>query len=294
MTLLAFIGLCLAWSFSWFAMKLQVESFVALEISVFYRFFFTAILMFCLCKFFKQRISISRRETKFLSIIALCNFCLNFLIGYYAVRFIPSGVIAVVFSLSIIISEILSCLINGKKVEKKIILSGALGFIGLTFFIAPTLHFSDQINKTIIGFLLSLLMVSVYSIGNFVFAKHKEKNHTPLFTSLAYGSGIGAIYILIYNLALGNQFAFDFSAKYVSSLAYLVVVASVGAFICLFYLIQTIGSAKANYTALVYPTIALLISGVYENFHFNFFSIIGLMLIILALVIDFLPKKYVS
>jgi drug/metabolite transporter (DMT)-like permease len=130
-------------------------------------------------------------------------------------------------------------------------------------------------------------MMIIYSSGNVVVGKNRAKNQTPLFTSIAYGSGFGSVFLLLFNLARGNEFVFDFSSQYLLSLAYLVLVASVLAFICLFYLIQKIGSAKANYTALIYPILALGTSAYFENFAFNIFNLVGLALIILALAIEF-------
>ena len=144
MTLLAFIGMSLAWSFSWFAMKLQVDSFVAPEISLFYRFFAVAILMIILCLATNKRLKPFKTEWKYFIFIALTNFCLNFIIGYHTTKYIPSGMIAVIFSLSIITSEIFKALFDGKKIEKKIVLSSFFGFLGLLFFIFPNLKFDEN------------------------------------------------------------------------------------------------------------------------------------------------------
>jgi drug/metabolite transporter (DMT)-like permease len=139
MTLLAFIGMSLAWSFSWFAMKLQVDSNVPLELSVFYRFISTSILMFALCLVSKQRLWLKKSELKFFLYIGLTNFCLNFLLGYYAVQFVASGVLATIFSLSIISSEIILAKVEKRKIAKKILLSSLVGFIGLIFLVQDNL-----------------------------------------------------------------------------------------------------------------------------------------------------------
>ncbi len=290
MVLLAFIGMSLAWSFSWFAMKLQVDSFLPPELSVFYRFFFSSFLMFGLCLISKQRIFLSKKEVPFFFWIGFSNFFLNFLIGYFAVKFIPSGVMAVIFSLSIITSEVISSFVDKRKIEKKVLLSSVVGIVGLAIFILPVINFGDNsdMSRTLLGFVLSLMMMLFFSCGNVLVGKNKKINSTPLYTSIAYGSGFGAIFLFVVNLFRGNEFAFDFSAQYVLSLSYLVVVATMLAFVCLFYLIQHIGSAKANYTALVYPTIALITSSFFENFHFTFLSTLGFLLIISALAIEFL------
>jgi drug/metabolite transporter (DMT)-like permease len=294
MTTIAFIGMSLVWSFSWFAMKLQADSFLPGEISVFYRFALSSLAMFALCVIAKQRLVLRKKEIPYFAAIGLSNFCLNFLIGYYAVKMLPSGVVAVTFSLSIITSEIISSFVDGRKIEKKVLLSSLIGFIGLGFFILPTIDFSQKLNtaQTLTGFALSLTMMVIFSTGNVLVGKNKRINSTPLYTTIAYGSGFGSLYLLLINLARGNKFAFDFSAQYVFSLLYLIIFATVIAFICLFYLIQKIGSAKANYTALVYPAIALLVSAHFENFSLNIFNAVGFFMILSALVIEFMPKNF--
>jgi drug/metabolite transporter (DMT)-like permease len=293
MTLLAFIGMSLAWSFSWFAMRLQIDSFVPLELSVLYRFVLTSLLMFVLCAIAKQRMTLKKSEIGFFIFIGLTNFCLNFLLGYFIVHFIPSGVLATIFSLSIITTEIISSFIDKRKIETKIIISSLIGIIGLAFFILPTIEFSNHssTNKTLIGFALSLIMMITYSAGNVAIGKNRKINSTPLYTSIAYGSAIGSVFLLLFSLTRGNQFIFDTSPKYVFSLIYLVVVASVLAFICLFYLIQKIGSTKANYTALIYPALALTTSAYFENFQISFLNILGFVMIVAAIAIEFVPIK---
>ncbi len=289
MVIFAFIGMCLAWGFSWFAMKLQVNSVVPIEISVLYRFFAVAILMTLLCLATKTRLKPFRTEYKYFFVIALTNFSLNFLIGYHATNFIPSGMIAVIFSLTIITSEILKSIFDGKKIEKKIILSSLFGFIGLLFFIFPTIKFHENSSNysIIFGFILAILMMIVFSTGNYLVEKNKRQNHTPLFTSIAFASSISSIYLIIINLFLGNKLVFDYSSKYIFSLIYQIFIATIVAFLCLYYLIQKIGTVKASYTALIYPIIALVVSSFLENFEFTILGTIGLLFILTALILEF-------
>lgn len=296
MTIIAFIGMSLAWSFSWFAMKLQVDSFVAPEISLFYRFFSVSILMMILCIINKKRLKPFRTEWKFFIFIALTNFCLNFIIGYHTTKYIPSGMIAVIFSLSIITSEIFKTLFDNKKIESRVILSSLIGFVGLLFFIFPNLKFNEnsKIYDFAFGIFLAILMMIIFSFGNYLVEKNKNQNHTPLFTSIAFGSFLSSIYLLIINFALNNQFTIDFSTKYIASLLYQIFFASIVAFLCFYYLIQKVGTVKANYTALAYPTIALIISSFFESFEFTILGCIGLIFIVLALALEFMPKKFIK
>ncbi len=286
MTIIAFLGMCFAWSFSWFAIKLQSNSFIEPELSTFYRFFITSILMIIICKISKQRCLIKKSELKLLPIIGLTNFSLNFLIGYFAVKFIASGIVAMIFSLSILTSEIISAIYNKNKIKKKIIVSSIIGFIGLSIFILPSINFNNN-NEFFIGLALSILMMLVYSFGTVLVGINKEINNTPLYTTITYCSGFGAIFLLIINLLKSNNFSIDYSPSYIGSLLYLVFISTILAFICLFYLIQKIGSTRANYTALIYPIIAIITSMFLEDLKLHFISIIGVLMIISAIAIEF-------
>jgi len=275
-------------------MKFQVDSFVPLELSVFYRLALTSLVLFILCALTKKRLILTKKEIPFFIFIGFFTFCLNFLFGYKAVKYIPSGVIATIFSLSIIITEIISSFIDKRKTEKKIIISGLIGFTGLIFFILPMIEFNQSANliSTLIGLGLSLLLVVVYSVGNVLIRINREKNSTSLYTQIAYATLIGSLFMLLIILMEGQKFIFDFSPKYIFAMSYMVIFASLLAFICLFHLIHTIGAAKANYTALIYPVIALTISAFLENYQFSFYGVMGLILIISALAFQFLDIKY--
>lgn len=293
MLILAFIGMCLAWGFSWIAIKFQLESLIAPEISLFYRFFTVTIIMIALCLITKNRLNLFKTEWKYFILIALTNFCVNFIIGYHASKYIASGVVAVIFSLSIIATEIFKNFFDGKKIEKKIIVSSICGSIGLLLFVLPNIDFKNKLenHNILTGVTLSLITMTVFSFGNYIVEKNKKHNDTPLFTSITFGSGIGSFYLLLINLILNNQFTFDYSKKYIFSLIYLTVFASVFGIICFYYLIQKVGAVKANYTTLLYPIIALSVSSFYENFKFTFLGTLGLALITGALAIEFIKTN---
>ena len=316
--IIAFITMCFAWGFSWIAVRMQTKSMVPVEISLFYRFLATSILIFFLAKITKHRLKCSKQEIQYLAIIGATNFSLNFLLIYYAVKYIASGIAAVIFSLSIIISEVIGGIINKKDISRKIIISSIVGTIGLATFVAPLVNFGNQqyINN-IKGILISFMAVVIYSFGNVIVAKNKKMHNTPLYSLIAYSSSFGAILILVINfikiitnsifsnvhqnLSLGiidnivmanSKINFiDYSASYISSLSYLIFIATIIAFICLFYLVQNIGSARANYTSLIYPVIALITSAFFENFYFTITGFIGLLLIIIAIIIEFFYKS---
>jgi drug/metabolite transporter (DMT)-like permease len=51
-------------------------------------------------------------------------------------------------------------------------------------------------------------------------------------------------------------------------------------------LISRIGANKAAYTTVLFPVVALTISTFVENYHWDFFAVIGLALVMLGVVIS--------
>ena len=305
MILLAFIGMSLAWSFSWFFGKIQTLSILPIELSLFYRMFCGGLLMLLICFATKTRFIAKKQEIKYFLIIAVCNFSINFLLVYLAVSYIASGVAAVIFSLSIIVSEIISAIVEKRTISKKLIISGSIGFIGLVLFInQPIVDIFKHRNGNgaLIGVALSILAMTIYSAGNVMVAVNRKRNQTPLYCLIANAMLIGSLVAFVINIYFGNFILanypvkpsllfgilpMDLSNSYIYASIYMVIIATVFAFICLFYLVQRVGSTKANYTALVYPVVALITSYFYENFTFNMLTLCGFWFIILAIACEF-------
>ena len=74
------------------------------------------------------------------------------------------------------------------------------------------------------------------------------------------------------------------------SLIYLAVVASVIGFGVYLKLVGNIGADKASYVNIFTPTIALLLSTLFENYQWSWFGLIGVLLIIVGNIIVLYAK----
>ena len=107
----------------------------------------------------------------------------------------------------------------------------------------------------------------------------------PLVQSNAYSMLYGSIILILYISLSDVRFSFDSSFSYVVSLVYLAIVASVIGFGVYLKLVGNIGADKASYVNIFTPTIALLLSTLYENYQWSWIGIIGVLLIIVGNVI---------
>ena len=79
-------------------------------------------------------------------------------------------------------------------------------------------------------------------------------------------------------LALGKQLDFSPRADYVLSLLYLAVFGSAVAFGCYLALLRLIGAARASYSSVLFPVVALLISTAFEEYRWTITAAIGILL----------------
>jgi drug/metabolite transporter (DMT)-like permease len=129
-TRIIFALVTFSWATSWFFAKMQI-AFVPQEMSVCYRFFLAGIILIFYSILTKKNFKFSQKEYLLIGIQAVCVFSVNHLFFYQAMHYISSGVVAALFSLSIILSAIFNFLFYQEKTDSKIIIGGGIGIIGL-------------------------------------------------------------------------------------------------------------------------------------------------------------------
>ena len=86
-------------------------------------------------------------------------------------------------------------------------------------------------------------------------------------------------------LILGKPFIIEPTLAYVGSLLFLAVVSTVIAFVAYLTLLGRIGAARAGYSTVMFPVLALLISTALEGYAWTPFAIVGLALVALGNVL---------
>ncbi len=287
---LAFFGISFSWTFSWFAVKSQAISQVPIYTSIGYRFILAGILCLIVLKvLMKKSLKINTSAIKFIFISSIFNCFLNFIVGYTSAKYIPTGITAAIMSLTIITSEIFNSIMEKKRPSKKTIMSGAVGFFGLSLFIYPTLKFSNSIVDTTIGFLCAIFMAIIVCPGYYAMKKCVQKHQTPLLHYISYMFLFGGFMSISMSkfINTANSAMFDFSIAYISSLLYLAIFASCIAYISLYYLMDKIGVAKANYSSFIYTIGAISISTIFEDYEWSILNLAGFTIIMASVYMQF-------
>lgn len=267
----------LAWGFSWIAIKGQI-GLVSPETSVFWRFLVAAIVMAVFCLVKGSHLRIAPRDHLRAMAMGGFMFSTNFVLFYHGAAQLPSGLLAVVFSLASVFNMILAFLIFGQRTTPKALAAGIIGFIGVALMFEPQIVEAGINLAAAKGLALCTLGTLCFCLGNMVTASNQRRG-LSLSVMTTWGMIYGMIGLGFYVLITGKGFVMDFSLTYISSLLYLAVIASVVAFASYLTLLGRIGSARAGYATVIFPVVALTVSTVLEGYVWTLSAILGLLFV---------------
>ena len=110
----------------------------------------------------------------------------------------------------------------------------------------------------------------------------------------AFGMSYGAAMMAILALMQGIMPVYPNLLSFSLSLGYLAFFGSVLAFGAYLTLVGRIGPAKAAYTMVLFPIVALAISTLFENYHWSWFALIGVAIVALGNLIILMPSRPVT
>jgi drug/metabolite transporter (DMT)-like permease len=289
MNLALYLLTVLIWGTTWIAIKLQVGE-VAIAASIAYRFALAAALLFAVLLLSGRLQKLDRRGQVICLIQGLCLFCINFLCFYTASQWIPSGLIAVIFSTATLWNALNARLFFKQKIAANVLAGGALGLAGLGLLFWPELAGHAASRETLLGIGLSLLGTLCFSAGNLLSSLQQKAGLKPLTTN-AWGMFYGALMLVAISLVNGTPFGFEWSTRYVGSLLYLAIPGSVIGFTAYLTLVGRMGPERAAYCTVLFPVVALNISVFVEGYQWTAPALFGLLLVMLGNVLVFRKTK---
>lgn len=276
--LLLYTVTVLIWGSTWLGIKFQLGEVDPL-VSVIYRFSLATALLFAWCVLRGLTMRFGVRDHLFIALQGVCLFAVNYWLFYLAEVHLTSGIVAVMFS-TIVFWNILNGRIFLKTPVRANVLCGAgLGIVGIGLVFWPELSDFNLADDGFKGFLLSMAATLMASFGNILSARN-QKHGLPVVQTNTYGMAYGALVMLAVAVIAGKPFSFDPSAAYVVSLLYLALFGSVVAFGCYLTLVGRIGADRASYATLLFPIIALIISTLFEGYHWTPPALAGVVIIL--------------
>jgi drug/metabolite transporter (DMT)-like permease len=216
------------------------------------------------CKIKGLSLVFKPRSHYWFALMGLLMFCLNYILAYRAQIHITSALAAIAFSSMLWMNILNARLLFGMKVAGRVYLGAALGIAGIIVLFGPQIAEVSMSDGVLFGLTLALLGALMASFGNMA-SQAAQKDKLPVMQSNAWSMLYGSLLTGLFALLQGHEFAFDTSASYVISLAYLTVFGSVIAFWAYLTLLGRIGAHRAGYTSVMFPVVALVLSTLFEG-----------------------------
>ncbi|MBX2839921.1 MAG: DMT family transporter [Gammaproteobacteria bacterium] len=273
----------LIWGSTWFAITFQLGA-AAESVSLYWRFGIAAVILIGYCYWRGLNMRFSMKEHRFIALQGLCLFSVNYLLFYWCTKYLTSGLVAVIFSTVIVMNIFNGAVFLKKSVEPLVLFGAVIGLTGIVLvFWSDVISIRAEVDssRVLTGLLLGLIATLFASWGNVLSARNQMAG-LPVIQTNAYGMLYGAVIMLVYSLVSGVSQEVDWSWSYSISLLFLAVPGSIFAFGAYLTLIGRIGADRAAYATVLFPIVALLISSVFEQFSFNAYSLVGIVLVLLG------------
>lgn len=288
--LVPFAIVTLIWSSTWIVIRGQL-GVVPPSWSVTYRFLIAAAALAAWAAAKRESFRLDARGLLFAVALGVFQFALNFNFVYRAEAFITSGVVAVVFALLLVPNALLSRVFLGQRMGWQLLAGSAVAVGGVSLLFLHEIRADPNGPvRALTGIAFTLAGVLSASCANVMQATSTAKRY-PMLATTATAMLLGALIDGAYAWVTTGPPVFDARATYVVGILYLGVFASALAFPLYFGVLRTIGPAKAAYSSVIVPVIAMLLSTVFEGYRWTLLTAFGAALAGVGLVIALTARR---
>lgn len=267
----------LIWASTWHVILYQLAGGVPAIVSVAWRFLFASMLLFAVAIARGEAWRIAPRRHAMLVATGVVQYGINYWGVYESERHIPSGLVAVLFSLMVFGNALLGWWVFGQTVTRRFLLAAAGGVVGVVLIFWPEVVATGARPNAALGLAIGVGAVICACIGN-VMTLTLSRQGLPLVSVLAWCMGYAALALHLVAALQGVPLATGQGAAWWISLVYLTVFGTVTAFLLYFRYAQRVGPARAAMTGVMIPPIALAVSAALEGWRPDVLSLAGIAL----------------
>jgi drug/metabolite transporter (DMT)-like permease len=285
-----FLAPVLIWASTWHVILYQLASTVPALTSVGWRFALSALLLAGLARWQGASLKLPRYAHGYALATGIIQYAGNYWAIYEAERFVPSGLVAVLFCLLVFMNALVAWMLWRQPVSRRFLVASSGAVLGVALIFWPELAATGARPHAALGLGLSLFAVVVACIGGF-FTLVLMRRGLLLVPVLAWSMGYGATFLLGMSLVMGHGLRFDGAWTYVGSLVYLAAFGSVIAFTLYYQLAERCGAAKAALVGVLVPVIALIVSAALEGWQATPLAVGGMGLCLVSLFVATRPQR---
>ncbi len=272
----------LIWGTTWIAITVQI-AVLAPEVGVAIRFALAAAVLMAACRWRRVPLRLPTRAQALVAAQGLANFWASYVCVYEAERYVASGVVAVGYAASPLVSLVLARLFLAVPMSRRVALGGVAGVTGVALIFWHEFLRLTASESVLWGAGLTMAAVLLGSVGTVAAAAYHRRGVSgwaPLAWAMAWGAAGAALQALV----RGTPWNWSWRPEFLGTLGYLALFGSILAFGAYYALVHRVGPAKAGYVGVLTPVVALVVSSVFEGFAWTGLTLAG---IALALVGNF-------
>jgi len=265
------------WGSTWIVIRDQLGT-VPPQWSVAYRFIIATIAMALVAKWRGEKLALGRAALLPALFLGFAQFCINFNAVYLAERHITSGVVATIFALLLIPSTLLAWAFLGHRPTGRFLWSSLVAIAGIALlFVHEFQQHAAQAGEITTGIGLTLCGMVGAAAANVCQARD-EVRRFPLYSMLTWSMAAGAIFDASFAFVMTGAPVLDARPGYWIGVLYLALPASVLTFSLYYPVVRKIGPAKAAYSSVLVPIIAMAFSTALEGYRWTPLAISGAIL----------------
>ena len=283
-------AICVAvWSTTWYAITYQI-GLSAPEVGVALRFFLAGTVVLGWCAARGLRLGLGWREHGLLALQGCFLYGVSYIFVYHAEKHLVSGVVAVGFSASPLVTGLGAWALFGLGLSRRFLVGGVLGLGGVAMIFWPELARARASEGAALGALFTVAAVGLSAVGSLT-ASRNRSYHIPFWPALGWGMLYGSLASAMVALVQGESFALPAVASWWLSLLYLSLAGSVLTFACFLTLQDRLGPGPTGTIGVMTPLLALALSVPLENYRPSLLAACGASL---AIAGNFLMLKVES
>jgi len=271
------------WGSTWLVITFQLRD-SAPTTAVGWRFLSAGLILLVWCAVRRVSLKFTPRQYGLILIQGLANFAFNYWMVYLAEARIPSGLVAVIFTLLLVFNMVGARLLFGQTIGRRGAIGALCGMLGVALVFWPELSRFESGAQAWWGLGFCLAATAFSSVGNLL-SVETQKRAIGVIPTITIGMGAGGLCMLLVALLSGESIAIPMTAKFLWSLVYLSLFGSVIAFAAYLTLIGRVGAGRASYNGVLIPIVALLLSTFFEGYRWQAASVAGVALSLLGNVL---------
>jgi len=268
-----FAACVLVWGTTWHAITYQVGH-TPPDVGVALRFALAGGCVLAWCVARGTRLRFTAAEHGLLALQGVFMYGVSYVFVYEAERHLPSGLVAVGYSASPLLTGLGAQWLFGVAVSGRFVAGGLLGLAGVALMFWPEFGHAARSGTTGWGVVCTLAAVGLSAVGSLAASRNRTRG-LAFWPALGFGMLYGAAAAALVALVQGHSFVLPVVPSWWVSLLYLALAGSVLTFACYLTLIDRVGPGPSSAIGVMTPLLALGVSMVFEGFRPDGMTFVG-------------------